>query len=72
MRLHIYNGFGRELENIPQDVTHVLVHDSVTIIKAAAFSYGYQHLEYVIMGDNVAAIEDSAFNSCPVLKVYSI
>lgn len=68
MRLHIYNGLDGELENIPLDVTHVLFHESVTIIKAAAFSFGYRHLVYVIMSDNITIIEDSAFNSCPALK----
>ena len=65
MKLHIYKGLDNE--NVPKDVTHVIVDDSVTIIKKGAF-YNCEHLVFVIMGDNVKRIRMEAFRSCIVLR----
>ena len=65
-RLHLYRGFSKEVEKVPRDVTHVIVDDSVTIIKKDAF-YWCKHLVSVIMGDNVKRIEDRAFYYCRAL-----
>eukprot|EP01083_Nonionella_stella_P016301 45547_1 len=61
MKLYLYRGL--DDEEVPNDVTHVIVHESVTVIKADAF-YMRTHLISVIMGDNVKLIESGAFHEC--------
>jgi len=64
MRLHYYHGL--DDEKVPKDVTHVIVDDSVTVIKKRAF-YDCKHLVSFIMGDNVKRIEEAAFQRCIAL-----
>ena len=59
MKLYIYQGL--ENERVPRDVTHVIVDDSVTVVKEDAFSW-CEHLVSVIMRDNTKRIEDYAFS----------
>ena len=54
-------------ENVPKDVTHVIVDDSVTIIKEEAFKECI-HLVSVIMVNNVKNIERYAFYYCIALR----
>lgn len=65
MRLHIYQGLDNE--KVPKDVTHVIVDNSVAIIKAKAFMNCTQ-LVSVIMSDQVKIIEMFAFFGCCVLR----
>ena len=69
MRLHIYRGLSLRDENIPRDVTHVIVDDSVTVIKSSAFIFR-QQLVSVVMTEksNVIEIEMHAFSNCISLK----
>jgi len=64
MKLYIYRGLDNE--EVPRDVTHVIVDRSVTVIKEKAFSK-YEHLVSVIMGDNIKRIEGAAFWLCSAL-----
>ena len=61
MKLYIYRGLDNE--EVPTDVTHVIVDDSVTTIKGRAF-FECEHLVSVIMGDNVERIGHWAFCGC--------
>ena len=61
MKHYIYRGLDNE--KVPKDVTHVIVDNSVTVIKKEAFFYCF-HLVCVIMGDNVKRIEDDVFYHC--------
>ena len=61
MKLYIYQGLDNE--EVPKDVTHVIVDNSVTIIKREAF-LECRRLVSVIMGDNVKRIEAGAFHYC--------
>jgi hypothetical protein len=63
MKLHIYQGE----TNVPKDVTHVIVHESVTAIKEGAF-HTCRYLVSIIMGDNVKRIERYAFYCCIALR----
>ena len=65
MKLYIYQGLDNE--EVPKDVNHVIVDDSVTVIKKNAFE-GCKHLVSVIMGNNVRRIEEQAFNGCYALR----
>ena len=65
MRLHIYHGLDGEI--VPKDVTHVIVDNSVTVIKKRAFFKCFQ-LVSLIMGDNVKRIEEYAFIYCRALR----
>ena len=57
MRLHVYRGLSLRDENIPRDVTHVIVDDSVvTVIKSSAFIFR-QQLVSVVMTDKSKVIE---------------
>jgi hypothetical protein len=70
MRLYIYRGFDDEKGlglGLPRDVTHVIVDDTVSVIKREAFS-DCIHLVSVIMGDNVKRIERYAFFRCTALR----
>eukprot|EP00554_Chaetoceros_debilis_P010175 CAMPEP_0194108212 /NCGR_PEP_ID=MMETSP0150-20130528/7953_1 /TAXON_ID=122233 /ORGANISM="Chaetoceros debilis, Strain MM31A-1" /LENGTH=295 /DNA_ID=CAMNT_0038796855 /DNA_START=1 /DNA_END=888 /DNA_ORIENTATION=+ len=77
MKLYLYRGL--EDEEVPRDVTHVIVDNSVTIIKARVFHnsvtvnqlsafYYCRSLVSVIMGDNVKRIEKKAFCDCQALR----
>jgi hypothetical protein len=65
MKLRIYRGLINE--TVPEDVTHVIVHESVTVIKKDVFSV-CEYLVSVIMGDSVKIIERSAFYQCRALR----
>ena len=65
MKLYIYHGLDNK--NVPEDVTHVIIDNSVTIIKKMAFC-GCVHLVSIIMGDNVKRIEEYAFCACRALR----
>jgi len=65
MRLHIYHGLDNE--NVPKDVTHVIVDNSVTVIKRKAFCE-CRHLVSLTMGDNVKSIEREAFYYCLAIR----
>jgi hypothetical protein len=65
MKLYIYHGF--DDETVPDDVTHVIVDESVTTIKKEVFLMCSQ-LVSVIMGDNVKRIEMYAFEGCTALR----
>ena len=65
MRLHIYHALDGEI--VPDDVTHVIVDDSVTVIKKQAFSY-CELLVSLIMDDNVKRIEEEALSCCRALR----
>jgi hypothetical protein len=65
MKLYLYRAlFGEE---VPKDVTHVIIDHSVTTIKKEAF-YKCYDLVSVIMGDNVKRIEWGAFCDCRFLR----
>ena len=64
MKLYIYHGLDNE--EVPKDVTHVIVDNSVTVIKIRAFA-GCVHLVSLVMGDNVKRIEKYAFIHCIAL-----
>eukprot|EP00554_Chaetoceros_debilis_P010671 CAMPEP_0194109052 /NCGR_PEP_ID=MMETSP0150-20130528/8650_1 /TAXON_ID=122233 /ORGANISM="Chaetoceros debilis, Strain MM31A-1" /LENGTH=53 /DNA_ID=CAMNT_0038797921 /DNA_START=27 /DNA_END=185 /DNA_ORIENTATION=- len=51
MKLYIYRGLKNE-EEVPDDVTHVIVDSNVTVIRKEAF-FLCKLLVCVIMGDNV-------------------
>eukprot|EP01083_Nonionella_stella_P160965 526689_1 len=73
MRLYIYKGLDEE--EVPKDVTHVIVDDSIIIIKERTFEDICPHLVSIIMGDNVKRIETKAFLiavillSCPSTRL---
>jgi len=69
MKLHYYLGLLDE--EIPYDVTHVIVDDSVRIIREEAFVC-MEYLVSVIMADTVEKIEDDAFRACYSLKYIRI
>ena len=50
-----------------KDATHVIVDESVTVIKRNAF-HDCKHLVSLIMGDNVKRIEGYAFTDCRALR----
>ena len=65
-QLHfMYTGGGRQV--IPLDVTHVTVHDSITVIPADLFQFYFNIVE-LICHDGVIIIEGCAFNNCLRLK----
>ena len=70
MKLYVYRGLDNE--KVPDDVTHVIVDGSVTVIKKEAFRKGVfggcRLLVSVIMGDNVKRIEECAFLDCIALR----
>eukprot|EP01083_Nonionella_stella_P032298 88396_1 len=65
MKLYIYRGLHGE--NVPREVTHVIVDESVTSIKKEAFSR-CRHLVSLIMGNNIKRIERHAFYFCIALQ----
>ncbi len=58
---------GEEEERIPLHATHVIVHESVTIIRAWAFQ-GHHNIVEVICHDDVEEIEEYAFSQCRSLR----
>ncbi len=64
MQLFVYYG---DRPIYPQGITHVLVHESINVIKERAFEH-CQFIVLVIMHDSVDAIEKHAFVDCPRLK----
>ncbi len=58
---------GEEDEFIPEDSTHIFVHNSVTVIREVAFCQHPNIIE-VICHDNVKKIEGMAFGDCPSLR----
>eukprot|EP01083_Nonionella_stella_P099060 278600_1 len=70
MILHYYHGLDNDEEKVPKDVTHVIVDDSVTVIKECAF-FKCKQLVSFIMGDtgtcSVTVIEKEAFFMCEQL-----
>ncbi len=58
---------GEEGEIIPRDATHVIVHESVTVIRARAF-FNHPNIVEVICHDKVEKIERDAFCDCPSLR----
>eukprot|EP01083_Nonionella_stella_P208374 756241_1 len=66
MRLYRYRCLDNEIA--PRDITHAIVDDSVTTIKACAF-FGCEHLVSILMGNNVINIESEAFSECHSLKI---
>eukprot|EP00554_Chaetoceros_debilis_P015942 CAMPEP_0194125528 /NCGR_PEP_ID=MMETSP0150-20130528/59510_1 /TAXON_ID=122233 /ORGANISM="Chaetoceros debilis, Strain MM31A-1" /LENGTH=693 /DNA_ID=CAMNT_0038819339 /DNA_START=83 /DNA_END=2167 /DNA_ORIENTATION=- len=65
MKLCLYKGLAGE--KVPDDVTHVIVDESVTVIKERAF-YKCEHLVSVIMDEDVKRIEGWAFYHCYALR----
>ena len=65
MRLCLYRGL--DDEEVPDDATHVIVDNSVTVIKKDAFG-SLEDLVSIIMGDSVKKIEKDAFYRCPFLR----
>jgi len=61
MKLYIYRGL--DGERVPKDATHVIVDNSVTVIKRKAFR-GCRNIVSVIMDDSVKRIEEYAFYNC--------
>eukprot|EP00985_Skeletonema_marinoi_P008640 scaffold3955_cov84-Skeletonema_marinoi.AAC.2 len=61
-----YNYTGEDGE-VPHDVTHVTVDESVTVIPARAFA-GHPNIVEVVLHDKVEKIERAAFNLCPSLR----
>lgn len=61
-----YRYYGRAEEQVPHDVTHVIVNEGVTVIRRLAFA-NCEYLVSVIMADSVIEIEYSAFFECPAL-----
>ena len=59
MKLYIYRGL--DGEKVPEDSTHVIIDDSVEVIKEHAF-HDCRKLVSIIMGDNVKIIEEWAFS----------
>lgn len=68
MKLHLYRGLENIEENVPSDVTHIIVEETVTTINEFAF-YQCSHLVSVIASDNLKRIESYAFMGCRALKI---
>eukprot|EP00985_Skeletonema_marinoi_P017492 scaffold9599_cov152-Skeletonema_marinoi.AAC.2 len=62
-----YTFTGREGEVIPNGITRVRIHESLTVIRAWAFK-GNRSIEEVKCHDRVKTIEESAFFNCPSLR----
>ncbi len=58
---------GREGEIVPKDVTGIVVHPSVKVIKKKAFQYRYK-LTTVILNDRLKEIGEDAFGRCTSLR----
>jgi len=62
-----YVYMGQEGEFIPLGATHIIVHESVTVIRARAFRM-HRNIVEVICHDNVEKMKESAFYKCRSLK----
>jgi len=65
--VYIYNG----VDAVPEDVSHVRVEGSVTVIPCRAF-YGRHQLVEVELPEGLLMIEDKAFGDCNFLKRINI
>mmetsp|Transcript_20190 Transcript_20190/g.30592 ORF Transcript_20190/g.30592 Transcript_20190/m.30592 type:complete len:282 (-) Transcript_20190:131-976(-) len=65
MKPCIYRGIKGEI--VPNDVTHLFIDESVTIIKEWPF-FQRTHLVSIVMADNVKIIETGAFSGCSALR----
>jgi len=65
--IYIYNG----VDEVPYNVTHVRVGDSVTVIPEFAF-HERRHLEEVDLPEELIKIENSAFSDCTSLRSINI
>ena len=65
--IYIYNG----VDEVPEDVTHVRVNPSVTVIPDNAF-YRHRQLEVVELPEGLTAIERQAFSNCMSLERINI
>eukprot|EP01083_Nonionella_stella_P255254 876342_1 len=65
MRLYIFQGLKNE--RAPKDATHVIVDDSVVVIRKCAFME-CRNIVSIIMGDNVKRIEKHVFMCCAALR----
>jgi hypothetical protein len=65
MRLYIFQGLKNE--RAPKDATHVIVDDSVVVIRKDAF-FECRNIVSIIMGDNVKRIERQVFMCCTALR----
>ena len=59
----VYNG----VDEVPEDVIHVRVDPSITVIRDNAFD-GHFHLEEVELPEGLLKIGDTAFGECRNLK----
>jgi len=62
-----YVYMGQEGEFIPLGATHIIVHESVTVIRMLAF-YEHPNIVEVICHENVEKFEIDAFAFCPSLR----
>eukprot|EP01083_Nonionella_stella_P141817 437639_1 len=65
MKLYHYRGLNNE--KVPKDATHVIVDDSVVVIRMFAFME-CRNIVSIIMGDNVKRIEKHVFMCCAALR----
>jgi len=65
--VYIYNGVGV----VPEDVSHVRVDPSVTVIPEQSF-FGHEKLEEVELPEGLVTIGDNAFSDCKSLKRINI
>ncbi|KAK1733383.1 hypothetical protein QTG54_015942, partial [Skeletonema marinoi] len=63
-----YTFTGRDGEVIPPGVTRVRIHESITVIPAAAFN-GNPSIEELDCHDRVKTVGESAFFNCPSLRI---
>ena len=63
--VHLQSGEGRN--DIPRNVTHLIVHESITVIPKVLF-YEHPNLMEVYCHKGVTKIEESAFNRCLSLQ----
>jgi len=67
VEVYVYNG----VDEVPEDVIHVRVDPSVTVIPDSAFQYRL-HLEQVDLPEGLIKIEERAFIDCKSLKRINI
>jgi len=68
MKLYRHYGWDKEKEIVPNDITHMIIDDSVTSIEDFAFCNRCPMLVSLIMGDTVSEIGKYAFSGCRSLK----
>ncbi len=64
---YIYMGKEGEQDRIPRSATHIIVHESATVILAKAF-WNRPNIIEVTCHDKVEKIEEYAFYRCPSLR----